>query len=277
VRKTCQSYLLLLTLGIFGCRSERPPAPESAKPELTKKVEVFGLFVYATDNVADEKLLHAAAILAEYLDNDENGVPDNRLVMEALLAQNSAVFMGKDEAELNSLDRAKIPRGTGQSLYDYETRPGGAERGVFDAALEEILHPITDTGYSAAYPGVFGTEPGSEVAKIMDEARGGHFEEVPEKYPEGAWYTYYDRTCLYECQITEYIYWSLTSILGAQEFPGRLEQIQEEWRYNSREKVKQGDPKIYGLLTDRQYKLPTSLPDGDYKAKALAIEKYKAR
>jgi len=276
MKKTYVSCLLLLTLGILGCRANHPPAPESRKPELTKKVEVFGLFIYATDSVADEKLLHAARILAEYLDNDENGVPDNPLVIEAMLAQNTAILMGQDEDELRSLDRAGIPRGATQSLYDYETRPGGAERGVFDAAVEEILHPITDVGYSTAYPEVFGTDPGSEVARIMDEARGGHFGKVPEKYPESAWYTYYDETCLYECQTTEYIYWALTSILGAQDFPGRLKQIQEEWKYNTREKVKTGDPKIYNLLTDPQYRFPTSLPNGSYAAKALTIQKHES-
>jgi hypothetical protein len=113
--KESLNCLLLLTLSILGCRSDRPPAPESPKPELTKKVDVFGLFVYATDNVADEKLLHAANILAQYLDNDENGTPDNSLVMEALLAQNIAIIMGKDETELRSLDRTRIPRG-GQTI-----------------------------------------------------------------------------------------------------------------------------------------------------------------
>ena len=277
MKKPYVSCFLLLSLGILGCRSNRSPAPESPQPELTKKVEVFGLFVYATDNVADDKLLHAASVLAEYLDNDENGVPDNPPVIDALLAQNTAVLMGKDEEELRSLDKTRIPKGARQSLYDYETRPGGAERGVFDAAIEEILHPVTHVGYSGAYPEVFGTKPGSEVGRIMDEARGGHFENVPEKYPESAWYTYYDETCLYECQITEYIYWARTSILGAQDFPGRLEQIQEEWRYTTRDKVKTGDPKIYDLLTDPQYKFPTSLPNGDYTAKVLTIEKHEAK
>ena len=39
----------------------------------TKQVEVFGLHIYATNTTGDEKLLHAASILAEYIDNDEEG------------------------------------------------------------------------------------------------------------------------------------------------------------------------------------------------------------
>jgi hypothetical protein len=247
----------------------------SAQAHYAKKVNVFGIQVIATDTVADDKLLHAATMMAEYLDNDEDGTPDNPKVLDALVSQNTILVMGKDEDELRAIGRGVLPPGPKQSLYDYETRPAGAEQGVFDAAIEEILHPITDVGYAIAYPEVFGTEPGSEVAKIMDEARGGHFEHVPEKYPDNAWYTYYDETCEYDCQITEYIYWALTSILGAQDFPGRLEQIQDEWRFNTAEKLKTGDPKIYALLTDPQFKLPTVLPDGVYKAASFTIEEYK--
>jgi hypothetical protein len=247
----------------------------SEAAHFAKQVKVFGLLVVATNNVADDKLIHAANMMAEYLDNDEDGVPDNPKVLDALVSKNTMLVMGKDEDELRAIGRGVLPPGAKQSLYDYETRPGGAEHGVFDAAIEEIIHPITDVGYALAYPEVFGTEPGSEVAKIMDEARGGHFEEVPEKYPDNAWYTYYDETCKYDCQIAEYFYWALTSILGAQDFPGRLEQIQDEWRYNTAEKLKAGDPKIYALLTDPRYKLPTILPDGVYKAESFTIEEYK--
>ena len=274
MKKLCMLWLMFFTFVFMSCSSKEQ---EKKIPVFTKQIDVFGIQVYATDNVSDEKMIHAANMMAEYLDNDEDGVPDNQLVAEAMVAQNTALHMGKDEKELYSMDRSSFPPGAKQALFDYETRPGGAERGVFDAAIEEIIHPITDVGYATAYPEVFGTEPGSEVAKIMDEARGGHFEKVPEKYPDNAWYTYYDETCLYECQITEYIYWALTSILGAQDFPGRLEQIQDEWRFNAKEKLQAGDPKIYVLLTDPQYKLPTVLPDGKYKAKTFTIEKYQAK
>ena len=82
------------------------------------------------------------------------------------------------------------------------------------------------------------TEIGKQIAKAMDKARGGHFRRVPKKYPKGAWYTYDDRSCDYGCQVTEYTYWGLTSILGAQEFPGRLDNIKNEWRPNTAQKVK---------------------------------------
>jgi len=258
MKKICILLTSLLILFFIGCSPEKGEVEQEKKTvSFTKQIDVFGVHVYATAGVADEKMLHAANMLAEYL--------------------NTALVMAKDEEEMHSLDRNALPPGETQGLWDEETIPGGAERGVFDAALEEIIHPITYVGYGTAYPEVFGTVPGSEVGNIMDEARGGQFEEVPDQYPDNAWYTYYDETCDYECQITEYIYWALTSILGGQNFPGRLEQIQEEWRYNTREKVENGDPKIYALLTDPQYKFPTVLPDGIYKAKTFTIEEFKLK
>ena len=62
--------------------------------------------------------------------------------------------------------------------------------------------------------------------------------------------------------ITEYMYWGLTSILEAQ--ASRLDIIGKEWQYNTAELVQTGDPALYSLLTDDQYKFPTHLPDGTY-------------
>jgi hypothetical protein len=281
MKKQKFSFLGIMIIFLLSCgpgssdQAVTETSQSAEKVYYAKQVKVFGIRVVATNNVSDDKLIHSANMMAEYLDNDEDGVPDNPKVIEAMVSKNTILVMGKDEDELRTIGRGVLPPGAKQSLYDYETRPGGAEQGVFDAAIEEIIHPITDVGYAVAYPEIFGTEPGSEVAKIMDEARGGHFEEVPEKYPDNAWYTYYDETCKYDCQITEYIYWALTSILGAQDFPGRLEQIQDEWRYNTAEKLKSGDPKIYALLTDPQYKFPTVLPDGIYSGGSFEVEEYK--
>ena len=134
---------------------------------------------------------------------------------------------------------------------------------------------VSDVGWGGAYPAVFGRVPGTEISKVLDQARGGQFQEVPEEYPKGAWFTYDDETCDYDCQNSEYIYWAMTSILGAQDYPGRLERIGREWRLNTRKKVKEGDPAVYSILTNPEYKLPTVLPDGRYKAKTFAIQPHR--
>lgn len=239
------------------------------KAKFTKQVEVFGVFVYATNTTGDDKLLHAANILAEYIDNDEDGEPDNLRIMEALLEGKGAIVMRKTGQE-----RTSGPRPRGQGLYDEETHPGGRERGVFDASLEEVLHMVTDVGWGGAYPSVFGRAPGTEISNAMDLARGGRFGEVPDQYPEGAWYSYDDKSCDYDCMNSEYIYWALTSILGAQDYPGRLDQIGREWKLNTKAKVKERDPAVYAILTNPVYRLPRVLPDGKYKGKAFVIEPY---
>ena len=94
---------------------------------------------------------------------------------------------------------------------------------------------------------VFGEVQGSEIANAMDIARGGVFTDIPSSYPEGAWYSYDDRTCDYACQVTEYFYWALTSLLGAQDFPGRYEEISHEWKANTPELVQTMDTAVYHI------------------------------
>ena len=229
-----------------------------------KKTDVFGIKVYATENVDNDKILHAASILAEYLDNDEDGIIDNQRIVDKLIEKKAWILMAEDESESRAAIRFPIGNRFFLELYEDEVSIiNGAPR--FDASLEEILHLITQYGYAEVYPNKFGENKNSEIAKAMDEARGGYFKNVPNSYPSSAWYTYDDKTCNYSCQITEYTYWALTSILGAQEFPGRLEEIQNEWKLNTKEKVKNNDSQAYRLLTDSEFKFPTYLPDGKYR------------
>jgi hypothetical protein len=242
------------------------------KDLFSKEKEVFGIKLYATSSVADDKLNHAATIMTEYLDNDEDGQVDNPEVVAKMIEKGAAMIVFKDSKEsekvMGALEKnsslVKNPDAL-QDLYDSEIHINGAAQGKFDASYEEILHLITHVGYANVYPEVFGEKAGTQVAKAMDVARGGHFEEIPAQYPEGAWYSYDDKTADYSTMVTEYVYWSLTSILGAQDFDGRVERIQNEWKLNTKEKVMEKDLTIYKLLTDETYKLPKTLPDGVYK------------
>ena len=273
--------LLALTVTLLA-------AAESEKPVaniFTKQVEVFGIHIYATDFVPEKKILHVADVLAQYLDNDEDGTPDNQKVVDAIVKRNGGVFMtaSQNKYEWDEL-RKYLPDGPYASCYADQTIPDALVNGVLseealrgeqDAPWEEVLHLITGQGYASVYPSAFAYEPGSKLGDAMDLARGGHFpDRRPEKYPDGAWFTYYDNfSCGYRCMISEYVYWALTSILGAQAHPGRAERIKDEWKLPTKEQVRTGDPAVYALLTNPKYKLPTVLPDSEYKAKKFMIQK----
>ncbi|WP_109301028.1 hypothetical protein [Aquimarina sp. AU474] len=228
-----------------------------------RKVVVFGIDIYAVAGVEDAKLLHAANVMAQYLDNDEDGVVDDQLVLDKMIENKAFVVMWASQNDLSG----DIPEGRiGQDLGNGETNPSfvsNGRTGQFDASLEEILHIINNAGHSYAYPSVFGQNVGSDLANAMDIARGGQFMNIPNPYPAGAWYTYDDATCEYaNCQTIEYLYWALTSLLGAQE--NRLNEISQEWDLNTASLVQNTDTAIYALLTNSVYNMPTVLPDGTY-------------
>lgn len=228
-----------------------------------RKVVVFGIDIYAAPAVEDARLLHAANIMAQYLDNNEDGVIDNQLVVDKMVQNKAFLVMWKTQADLS----IQPPAGRiGQDLGNDETIPAwhtNGHTGQFDASLEEVWHIITNAGHAMAYPTVFGTNTGTTLNNAMDIARGGQFTTIPNPYPAGAWYTYDDQTCDYTCMSSEYVYWGMSSILGAQ--VNRLSEIQQEWKLNTRQLVQTTDVALYNLLTDMQYKLPTVLPDGTYK------------
>ena len=131
--------------------------PTGSEPEgfvhvFSRKVEVFGVSIFATHDTPDKKLLHAANVLAQYLDNDADGIPDNKLVLKALKEHRGAVVMFATERAARRVDiHQHIPevvwdRMVLVGLFGEETHPGGAADGVFDATYEEVLHLITSAG-----------------------------------------------------------------------------------------------------------------------------------
>lgn len=253
-------------------------ANNSAKNPLAmhfpKSISVFGTLIVGTAKTSDAAMLHAANVMAEYLDNNEDGIVDNPAVADHLKTKGATLLMGVTQDEIQSL-MGKLPQNDAyQDLYASEVIVGDSEKMKgegFDATLEEVLHLISHVGYAGVYPSVFGESVGSALADAMDVARGGQFIKIPASYPKEAWYTYDDKTCNYACMVTEYFYWSLTSMLGAQDGVRRLEGIQQEWKLNTRALVQKKDILIYDLMTNSQYRIPTKLPNGDYSFKKFSI------
>ena len=245
-------------------------SPGRAYNVFCKKVDVFGIYVYGTCKVEDNDLLRAANILAQYLDNNEDGIIDNQMVLDKMIENKAAMVMfGKERSSFKNrffrTNSGVYGPESAQDLYGEETHPNWNYNAPFDAAFEEVLHLVTTKGYSLVYPNVFGEFQGSEIANAMDIARGGFYNEIPSQYPSSAWYSYDDKTCEYGCQVSEYFYWALTSLLGAQAYEGRIDEIRHEWRANTPQLIESMDPAVYAILTDSTYKLPSILPDGSYQ------------
>merc|ERR1719376_966986 len=222
-------------------------------PQLPKYTTVFGAAVFAASSVTDAQFQHVASVLAEWLDNDEDGCVDNPLALTKYLAMKP--------------QPAILVPGTGDLT--------NAVAEAFDKAgyfcnaplyTGEILHMWTSHGFANAYPASFGIQP-SNLTAAMDVARGGKFDKPPTTYPAGAWFTYDDTTCGYGCQVTEYVYWGMAAWVGA--LAGRKTEIQEEWKFETKAKVEAGDALLTALFKNTTvYKVPTISPTGVYKGKA---------
>jgi hypothetical protein len=252
-----------------------PVTDVALQPHFAKEIMVFGVPIVGTEALADRKIVHAAHVMAQYLDNDEDGAVDDPAVVAAMVRQNAllVMFADFDELENSSLvaDRELMSTYFLQDLEGHETHPPGdalaGDAGDrFDGAIEEVWHLVSFAGYAGAYPDDFGPQPGSRLSGAMDRARGGQFHEIPETYPNNAWYSYYDQTCDYECMAIEYVYWALSTHLGAQAaVEGRCEWIAPEWRPCTPEQLASADPAVVALLTDPRFAVPTRLPDGSYE------------
>ncbi len=273
MKNTIKAAVCAATAAVLvSCVSVTGTVPE----EFNREISVFGVTIWATESVTHTRLLHAGNVLAQYLDNDEDGEPDNTAVTNELAARHATILMFADEAEANSFDYDKLPDNITavQELYDSETNPGfnpDQTNEYFDASLEKVLNLITAHGYANAFPGTFGQYQGTELATAMDTARGGYFPTIPEEYPATAWFTCYDPACDYQCQITGYIYWALTSSLGAQDYPGRYQEIKDVWQLNTKELLNATDTGITEIISNTGYKLPTNLPDGSYTGFTITI------
>jgi hypothetical protein len=213
--KILVSTAILLSLAVSGCSGQsniqsesigNPSDPPSAgsnrsvdlqiqpvtDPELTKffskQVDIFGLEILATKDTPNNKIAHAAAVAAEYLDNNQNGEVDDPAILQSLTEERATLVMGPDEEAFIQLDPLAADALDGrllQDLYAEETNPGD---GAFDASLEEIHHLILNGGWAKVYPDALGQQKGTQIAASMDVARGGYFENVPNDYPKEAWY-----------------------------------------------------------------------------------------
>ena len=237
-----------------------PPDAPTGLNVFTKHVDVMGLHVLAKSNVSDSRVLHCANILAQWIDNDEDGVPDNSAVHQNLVDNYASMLMWWNENQAEG-DMDSIPDSTWdnyylQDLFGFEVNMNYPNNQEFDPSLEETLHLVSFGGYAPVYPNVWGEDHGTQMTNTMDDVIAG------------GWYHYDDPTCDYQCKATEYFYWSLTSLLGAQNYPWRIPEIANEWELPTAKLMMQHNSAMVKMLQDPQWGLATVLPDGSYTPSA---------
>ena len=119
---------------------------------------------------------------------------------------------------------------------------------------------------------MFYDKKGSLVANAMDKTIGdcGHAYDHTFKYPHCTGkYHYSDKTCEYECLVSEYEWWALTTLLGGQDGhlvppKNRCQDISDEWEMCTKTLLEAHDSGIVAIMTDPKYNLPTKLAYGNY-------------
>ena len=247
---------------------EANPNPDDpALGIFSKYVNVLDYFhVYAVSTVSDEKVLHVAAVAAELLDNDEDGIIDDPNI-ETALTDNFTVMPVFQSENSSAIDDFfdNFDDCTGAVLFRNEIDPTQPGHWGDDATVEEVLHTINSCGQVEVYPVAFSLEPNSSLlTEAMDVARGGQFLTVPDEYPEEAWYHYDDWTCDYECMAMEYLYWCIVTNMGILADEQTCQGIADEWEPCTPELFETTDTLMYNIVTDPAYKLPQLAPDGNY-------------
>lgn len=245
-----------------------PNMNDVALSPFTKYVDVLGCFsIYAESTISDVKVLHAAAVAAELLDNNEDGVPDDPLIKAQLINENALIpiFSSEGSSAENIFFNNYNGDGVSAVLYKNEIDPTQTGHWGDDATVEEIIHTINHVGHTNVYPSAFSMGPNSSLmSTAMDAARGGQFLTVPNPYPSSAWYHYDDWTCDYECMMIEYMYWAIVSYMGILDDAQTASGIANEWEPYNATFLQSTDVLMYALITDPAYKLPLLAPDGNY-------------
>ena len=239
-----------------------------------KYVNVFDcIHIYAEQSISDQKVLHAAAIAAELLDNNEDGVIDDDNVKDALMSLYTIMplfsYEGSNAEDMlfDSFEELMDNNNfcAGAVLYNNEIDPSSPGFWGDDASVEEILHTINACSHVEIYPDVFGLAPNSsEMSDAMDVARGGQFLSIPSQYPEEGWYHYDDWTCDYECMAMEYLYWCIVANMGLLDNNMICSGISNEWELCTAEEFENTDVLMHAIITNPEYKIPQLAPDGNY-------------
>jgi hypothetical protein len=178
------SLLLLLAVAVTSSFAAKLVFPKLKSPiKGYKYTKVFGVPVFV--NASAAKFQHVASVLADWIDNNEDGCADTPAILKTLLPENGTPFGVVVTHDGNTLDilnyEFKAPLKASEVIPECSGLLQTA--GCFDSTQEEVFHVVSCRGYSGAFKSQLGigtddqaNKPSSiksGLAKLLDAARGG--------------------------------------------------------------------------------------------------------
>lgn len=160
-------------IAILDCRDPRLDLDADQREALatvgfSRCAMPFGVLLAADDRMPDAYLALAAAVLAEMLDQDRDGVPDDAALV-ALLKDRDVAWLAMP-TDRRDWERRQLPRLQRVLGYDIvipawwlDVRPDGPDPRGRAVTVEEVHHFITQFGLSRLHPRIFGVEDWTSV------------------------------------------------------------------------------------------------------------------
>ena len=241
----------------------------------TKCVRPFGVLIAADERVPDIYIAQAAKIAAEILDPDMDGTANDPRVAKLVSDYETAwIPMPTD---MNSWHEGDVENKLGETLDSYgialprwwmlgdedfgNSSPDKRAKAVM---VEEIVHFMTQFGYSRAYPQIFGVEDwGSVIAEETKRASCDWWQHPENDCPGKPGH---EGDCsMSNCDVTEFYHQVLVTMAGMTPgwigigFPNSLEEL--EGKLSPALKRVMADPRYNQLNKPLTFSYPFTLID----------------
>ena len=279
------------------------PTDREKSALINKTITVFGIKIFALEGVTDRDLKLVANVLAQWIDNDENGTPDNPDVLAEIVRQKSRMILGvtfdqigpwheKSQKMLKhihaptyGLDVTTINHNWYSLPLSEYSQSHYLTEGLLppDAATEETFHLITDIGYANVYPSSFwhgevGDNPSAtlraHIAKRGEGQKNASLLTVAMDNARGGYFKHMPK------QYPDNAWYTRSDDCGYKCFVGeyihwgiitlvgynkkREDGIHNQWQITNARSLRNRDTALYELLTSTEYKFPKTAPDGSY-------------
>ena len=177
-------------ISILDCRDPRLDLDDEERDALaitgfTRCAMPFGVLLAADERMPETYVRLAAAVLAEMLDQNLDGTPDDPDLVELLRDRDIAwLAMPTDEDDWERRQRPRLERVLGYDIvipaWWLDVRTDGPDARGRAVTIEEIHHFITQFGLSRLYPEAFGVDDWTSVIARETERAQCDFWQHPE-------------------------------------------------------------------------------------------------